>query len=208
MDDFDFGQSFPFIGSAWIHVHGAADVRAPTDVNFFGILDQVWGPSHWVFDVTAFETDVPLTPTDTVLDGEGTVDLLIGVAACCDHSALVTQATLWFCTGDPDISIDFAAKDQLVWSSPPEATAFDVIRGDLDALRVGKGDFGFSTEECLADDQPTAGLIHTVDPLPGEGFWYLVRRVVDQQNGGYDTCSPAQFGGRDAGIAASGFDCR
>ena len=34
-DDFDFGQSFPFIGSAWIHVHGAADVRAPTDVNFF-----------------------------------------------------------------------------------------------------------------------------------------------------------------------------
>lgn len=81
-----------------MHLVGVADVSTggPSALEFFGFLDGELGPGLQLPEVIEFEVDVPLSPTETVLDGRGMVRLELNVLACCDHQALVTAATLWF----------------------------------------------------------------------------------------------------------------
>jgi hypothetical protein len=206
---FDFEQSFTHVGAVWLQLTGKADVTTgyPVDTGFQGKLEGVWGPVHVIEQATTYTTSVPLAVSDALLDGAGVVTLYIDVDACCDHASYVFEASLWICTGDPELSIEFTSKDELTWSAPPGASAFDVVRGDLAALLGSGGDYAVAVAECLEDDWSAPPLIHGEDPLPGEGFWYLVRRVTGSGNGSYDTCSPAQLGGRDAEIEQSGLGC-
>jgi hypothetical protein len=206
---FNFGQTFPYVGAAWLDITGIADVNTsgPVDVGLQGRLEGVWGPPQQLFDVTVFQTNLPLTVSNAVLDGAGTVNLYIGPDVCCDHSSKVLHAALWFCTGDPDLTLQFAGPDELTWNAPGGAIAFDLLRGDLGALRGSGGDFTVAVDECLGDNLSGPPLVHSEDPRPGEGFWYLMRRITSSGNASYDSCSPAQLGGRDAEIAQSGLDC-
>ena len=68
----------------------------PAVVEFSGSLDGVAGPSQSLVASPEFDVEVPLLPTDDMLDGAGTVGLSLFILACCDWSAWITEATLWF----------------------------------------------------------------------------------------------------------------
>lgn len=99
--EFDFGQDFIVINEAWLHVVGLSEVftGGASALQFVGRLDSSSGPSLELPAAVEFDVNVPLTPTGTVLDGNGTVHLTINVLQCCDLGALVTGATLWFDAG-------------------------------------------------------------------------------------------------------------
>ena len=95
--------------------------------------------------------------------------------------------------------------ERLWWGSVGAATGYDVVRGGLLDLAATGGDFSdpLVTEACLADNQATTLFDGIGDPLPGAGYWFVVRDSA----GSYDTGSPSQTGSRDAGIGASGNGC-
>ena len=65
-----------------------------------------------------------------------------------------------------------------------------------------------ATEACLAPGIVETSVGFTADPpVPGEGFWFLVRVDPPGGTGTYDSGSFRQFGLRDVGIASSGADC-
>lgn len=97
--------------------------------------------------------------------------------------------------------------DHLSWDLARAATCYDVVMGDLRALREGAGDFGTATERCLGDDLPATSIPFGDDPAPGEGFWFLVRAVDGMTDDSYDQGEASQVGSREAGIAQSPAAC-
>ncbi len=100
------------------------------------------------------------------------------------------------------------------WSwTPGGATTFDLVRGDLTALRESGGDFTPALDAippaepaCLADDTTALSLVDPYpDPPAGEGHFALLRAVTTgcPAHGTYDDGSPSLAGSRDPGIAAS-----
>jgi hypothetical protein len=95
----------------------------------------------------------------------------------------------------------------LAWTALAGATEYDVVAGDLNALRASGGNFQSATlgpVECR-----TAGgtVTDSADPSVGNGYWFLVRGRNCGGVGTYDSGDPGQVGLRDAEIAASGHDC-
>jgi len=99
------------------------------------------------------------------------------------------------------------ASTVVTWASVPDATAYDVLRGDLNALRATSGDFTSATERCLADDAEGNGWFDEDPPASGHGSWYLVRGVNCNGAASYDSGAPSQTSARDAEIAASPNAC-
>ena len=95
------------------------------------------------------------------------------------------------------------------WNSDDTSgmTTWDAVRGDLALLRGSDGDFAVATEECLGSRLAEAGLDYSENPLPGNAFWFLVRKVTALQPGTYDTAEPSQVQPRDSGINASPQGC-
>ncbi len=93
------------------------------------------------------------------------------------------------------------------WDWMPEAEVYDVVRGDLGVLRKTGGDFTAATTGCLANNEPSTGVVWPDIPPPGAGFWVLVRPANCAGTGSYDGTSPRQVGMRDPEIAASALAC-
>jgi hypothetical protein len=95
--------------------------------------------------------------------------------------------------------------DGLEWDPPRKNSEepFDVVVGDLVALRGTGGDFAASTRACLANDALGNWIPFTSDPDAGSGYWFLDRPA----GGSYDDQDDAQVGSADAGIAASPSAC-
>jgi len=90
----------------------------------------------------------------------------------------------------------------LSWDAVPHTTGYDVVRGDLRALKNSGGDFAASTTNCVAGGTSSTSLIFTADPAPGEAFWFLARWVDGTSDDSYDADDPAQMGSCDADIQA------
>jgi hypothetical protein len=111
--------------------------------------------------------------------------------------------------GVPSIVLTRAELDtSLSWAPVRSATGYDVVRGDLTALRQSRGNFSSSTDVCLADDAPASDLLDRSVPSDGEGFWYLVRPTSCVGSGSFDGGGQGQLGSRDPGIEASPSGCR
>jgi hypothetical protein len=102
----------------------------------------------------------------------------------------------------------------LSWTPVAGATAYDLIAGDLGALRASAGSFSLAVLGCLEENTGTTESFSPPDPiLPGEGRFYLVRDVRGQvtdpvrPHGTYSDASPWQVGLRDEEIRASGLAC-
>jgi hypothetical protein len=94
--------------------------------------------------------------------------------------AVVTETT--------DLDLSQGAVTHLAWSDQSAATGagivYDVVTGDLDALRIGGVAFASS---CLAGDLTAAAFDDLrPDPAPGSGYFYVVR--------GRNACGAATFG--------------
>jgi hypothetical protein len=94
-------------------------------------------------------------------------------------------------------------RDALAWDPDPPATGFDVVRGNLGALRATGGDYRLATEECLANDLAAESLAYPISPGPGQAWWFLIRT----EGGSYDAWDAAPAAPRDAGIDADAASC-
>ncbi|MGH9869788.1 MAG: hypothetical protein ACREAA_16705 [Candidatus Polarisedimenticolia bacterium] len=90
--------------------------------------------------------------------------------------------------GQADLTFTGAAA--LGWTGLSEAgsgTTYDVVRGALDQLPAGSG----PSETCLANNLPGTSLSDAALPVPGKGFFYLVR--------GSNACGPGTYGTQSSG---------
>jgi hypothetical protein len=111
-------------------------------------------------------------------------------------------------TENPALSLGQAADmDVLEWESVPNATMYDVIRGDAVTLHTSLGGYRDSVSACLGDDVAATTLESTLQPGPGEIFWYLVSPCGCGGSMSYDSGGSAQAGSRDAGIEAAPASC-
>jgi hypothetical protein len=112
-------------------------------------------------DVAAFlDPPVTCTPSTEICDGldndcDGQIDE--GFAAPAGAVALT------------------AVVDLLSWTAAPDATGYDVVRGDLATLASTGGDFTAATAACLADDLGATSLADPELPPAGAILWTLVR---------------------------------
>lgn len=100
----------------------------------------------------------------------------------------------------------FVGVGMLEWCAISDASSYDVVRGDLDLLRVSGGDFASATELCVANDLVGLSITETLAPPVEGGFWFVVR-----PNGvtipTYDSRFASQVGSRDPGIDSSAAAC-
>ena len=89
----------------------------------------------------------------------------------------------------------------LTWTALSGATGYDAVYGDLNVLRSSGGNFQPSTQGHVVCGTPSLSSTQSGNPSPGNGFWFLER--------GRNCGGKGSYGGnlRDAGVAASGFDC-
>jgi hypothetical protein len=85
----------------------------------------------------------------------------------------------------------------------------EIVRGSLSALRSSHGDFAAATLDCAGDNitKPAIAVPGTPQPAPGDGYWYLARRVNCKGKGTFDSGAGSQSGSRDAEIAAANVGC-
>jgi len=108
----------------------------------------------------------------------------------------------------PATSFGFLDRATLQWTAQPGASSYDVVKGDLTALRAGQGDFSGSILACLENDRTEEWADASEPPPLGGGFYYLYRSVGCEDLGGtYDTEGSGQQGSRDSGINASADAC-
>ena len=136
--------------------------------------------------------------------------------ACNDGDACTTGDTCGggTCHGGPPPAVPGStpnltstSKAHLSWPALSGATGYDVVRGNLVALRSSGGNFAWATETCLADNQAPTGLDDFPTPALGTGFFFLVRGTTCSGSGTYDTTSPKQVGSRDAEVNAAPITC-
>ena len=153
-------------------------------------------------------------------DGDGLSEC---AGDCNDGSPLVLPGALEICDGldnDCDGEIDEGAtpgltggvrllsdRSSIVWASPPGATSYDIVKGNLQSLKASRGDFAISLSTCVEDDSPDNSCTDTTVPPVGQGFYYLVRTFGCGQNGTYDDGSASQVESRDPEIQMSPVRC-
>jgi len=124
--------------------------------------------------------------------------------------------TGWICEPPPPPPLDVptltlmksAGDVLLTWTRIPGATQYDIVSGDLGALRNSGGDFSLAVTECLEDNCTTDGERFEPGSEPFEGAVVMVRGTNCGGNGTYDSGGMSQVAPRDAEIAASGNDCQ
>lgn len=136
--------------------------------------------------------------------------------ACDDGDACTQPDTcsgFGICVGGPTPPPSFVlgaalTSTLLTWEAEPDATAYDVVFGDLIALRSGGGDFTAATSGCVVAETPLLEADHTgLVPAPGGGFWFLVRGDRCATPGSFDELSPKLVEPRNEEILAKGLPC-
>ena len=98
-------------------------------------------------------------------------------------------------------------KQTMSWDAVLQADRYDVVKGDVAALRSSGGDFASSLVGCLENDSVDARSDDSLAPAPGEGFYYLVRAQAACKSGTFNSEPPGQSGDRDPEIASSPSAC-
>lgn len=113
--------------------------------------------------------------------------------------------------GGPPAAVENASMTStlLQWTEEPTATGYDVIWGDLLALRESNGDFSMATGDCYAVNVPSPEVNHLLrTPFPGEACFFLIRGTNSCAPGTFDDPLPShQVGLRDAEIEQLGLPC-
>lgn len=94
-------------------------------------------------------------------------------------------------------------RDDLEWDPDPTGTGYDLVRGNLGALRTAGGDYATLPVECLANDLAAESIPFPSSPAPGEAWWFLLRT----EGGSYDAWDSALAAPRDAGIDGASVSC-
>jgi PKD repeat protein len=85
------------------------------------------------------------------------------------------------------------------WIPQASGGRYDLLRGNLDALRSSGGDFSLSGVNCGADNLTGSSAVDSFVPAAGSASFYLVRAInCADQHGSYDSGSPSQAISRDS----------
>jgi hypothetical protein len=126
------------------------------------------------------------------------------------HLACTPDGAATECRNDPTLDVTLAAggmEAAVQWQAITGAAGYDVIRGGLQPLRAGEGDFTSATQSCLADDAVFLSLVDAEAPPAGEGWWYLMRAAGCTGADTYETGVPSQVGTRDPEVALAPARC-
>jgi hypothetical protein len=104
----------------------------------------------------------------------------------------------------PDVSVE---RDAVSWLPVNGALGFDVVVGDLGALRAAGGDFTAAAAGCVANDLGAQTTVFDADPAPGEAFWFVVRYGDAHGGETYDDDAWSQQASRDPGINGAPGSC-
>jgi hypothetical protein len=85
------------------------------------------------------------------------------------------------------------------WAPLAGATAYDLVRGDLNTLRSTGGDYGLATDRCIAANTIGTSATDSDTPAVGYGFYFLLRGENCGGVGTYNEGTPSQPGNRDTG---------
>ncbi len=110
-------------------------------------------------------------------------------------------------TPAPAPVLTFESHDVLTWTAPANATAYDVVIGDLAGLVGSDGNFSTSILGCRAHGTLDTGLFDNLVPAAGAANYYLVRALGCTGAASYDDPSPGLIRSRDASILASPLTC-
>ncbi|RMG45783.1 MAG: hypothetical protein D6718_06585 [Acidobacteria bacterium] len=102
-------------------------------------------------------------------------------------------------------SLHAPTRSLLRWTA--SGSAYDLIRGDLGALRSSGGAFDMALETCLADDWPDEEFLDAASPAGRAGWWYLVRAGACAGTESYDTGAASQRGCRDPELGGAANAC-
>jgi hypothetical protein len=179
---FHYVVYFPEGGSALLNLSGAS-----------GSFEAQW------FDTRTGEW----SPAGTVVGG-GTVSFTSPQSV--DDMALWLRPAMG-APPPPVLGVTFASRSGFDWSSTRDATAYDVVRGNLTILRAQRT-FTPSVDACLENNGSDRHANDSATPASGQGFWYLVRGVsASASPGSYAVGDARERAGRDAEIAASAAAC-
>jgi hypothetical protein len=167
-------------------------------------IDLSWLASTIAADPLS-SADLPLTPPDLALLGGGLLTIYGECTPCAGPAAFFRiEATLTSLTRPAHLWLD---GELMWWERPQGSWTYEVVSGDLDALRA-TGGFAGATEACLTYGQPGTVLEGGEAPAPGQAFWFVARPVdAVGTAASYDSPGPAQESDRDEEIAASGYGC-
>jgi hypothetical protein len=90
------------------------------------------------------------------------------------------------------VNLSRGAVTRVEWDEVPGAVNYDVVRGDLSALRVMGSDVNLGTVTCIESDSTdttTAGREDSVVPAPGKAFFYLIQFNDGLQDSSYGSMS-------------------
>ena len=96
---------------------------------------------------------------------------------------------------------------RLTWDSIQGTTGYDIVRGDLAAVRARGGEFGAATAACLGNDWTASAVDFGMAPQPGNALWLLVREVDGSVADTWDEGDAYQIASRDPGINSSPSAC-
>jgi hypothetical protein len=91
-------------------------------------------------------------------------------------------------TGSTRSETEWGTATRIAWAPVPGALSYDVIRGDLDALRIEGSSVNLGSVTCIEHgslDTDTTGDEDTAIPAPGKVFFYAVQFFDGIQNSSY-----------------------
>jgi hypothetical protein len=124
------------------------------------------------------------------------------------QSVMLACRTAQTLNSDPVTTLSFVDRQTLSWDLAQNATAYDVLMGDVANMRT---DGSVGGAYCWQDDVVPNQALVNFEPNPGQCLYYVVRGdAVSPAAGTYDSVGPAPVGseGRDIKVgAAGGVDC-
>jgi PKD repeat protein len=166
---------------------------------------SVNGPQSWTWDFendgiadSAVQHPQRTYSTPGLYDVKETVTNVAG-------SASTTRSRLICATGagapGPVTGLRFDANRTTVrWNAHPRGGSYDVVRGNLTALRGSGGNYATSSPFCTENDGTDLAATVSLTPVTGQALYVLVRAV--ECNGTHGTWNDAGTVARDAGLSA------
>jgi len=179
------GTRIPVKGAGTYRIGGEVAIQQQLSLDLVVGSDPV---EHYDSGLVAGSSDFPRINITISIHGAYCFDTVIDVRSRPAMQLGMSDTGLW-------------------WDSVPGVTGYDIVRGDLRALRDSRGDFTRATTGCLAANTSSTAVFFAVQPAPGEGFWFLARWVDGSTRDSYDEDDPAQVGTCDAAIAAAPTSC-
>ncbi|HZN03316.1 MAG TPA: MopE-related protein [Candidatus Polarisedimenticolia bacterium] len=185
-------------GRAAVHP-GVAEVCDALDNDCNGVVD---GFTTWCGTGGCFASGVCSEGANTCVPGLPSAEYCDLVDNDCDGpiDEIPVGSVTVMVESDQDASL-------LTWDWLEDATAFDVVLGDVGILRATGGDFTAAIQGCLVDEWGDTTLTLGATPDPGAAFFYLVRGGSCLGQGTYDSGASSQVGLRDAEIDTSPSSC-